>query len=325
MRRLVSSVLFLTAIISSAQTGDSFRERIRNSDSFEKIFILANTINLEKPKGAEIQSIRKAIPIDNDEIVFLIAGKGIYKILLYNEKGEFKGNIGEAGYDPEDYFSPSSLLKDGEDNIYIFDPPKQRANIFTPDNEFKGSIPLSPVGPFAYMNSRKEIFIPTWSPEKKSSDFIYKFTPQGKKISEFGESNKREDRSFMPEADILICIDRNDFIYAISSELMTIRKFNSDGKLITEFGGRNARMMTLTDKNGKLGARQRYAENAFIYRDVLFICYDDSQCDAYDIEGELIKKDIRIKKRIISSSERGIYALSEGDESNAVYKFIFSE
>lgn len=325
-RRQISFLLFLlTAVIIRGQTSDSFREKIRNSDSFEKIFTLEKVIVLERPKGAEIQSIRQALPLKEGNIVFLISGKGIYKVLLYNSEGKFIRHIGEAGYDPEDYFTPSCLMKDGGDNIYIYDPPKQRANIFSTDDEFIGSIGLTPVGSYAYMNSKKEIFIPTWSPDKKGSDFIFKFTPAGKKISEFGESMQREDRSFMPDADNLICIDKNDFVYAINTEIMTVRKFNSDGKLITEFGSRNTRMSAQFDKNGNLGARKRYADKAFIYRDVLFICYDNAECDAYDIEGELIKKDIRIKKRIISSSDMAIFAVSEGDEVNAVYKFVFAE
>lgn len=319
-------IIFISTIASlHAQTNDALKERIKKAAAFEDILILDASVTLHKPKGAIIENVQELIPLENDDFIIRIFGKGIYKILCYNSKGEFKNPIAEAGYDKEDYFTPSSIAKDLKGNIMIFDPPKMRINIFSPNNEFIDSINLAKPGEQIHLNSKGEIYLNVISSKENKNDFILKFDTQGKKISEFASYPFEMDAINQNIFTNHFCIDANDFIYEVSSFWPHVRKFNSSGMLLTEFGSKTFQINESKNPGGWVDSYPRYVVNMFIIDGILFVEYDSHFADVYDLEGECIRKNLAIKTKILYSSGKIIYSLPEWKENPVIRKYTLPD
>ncbi len=310
----------------NAQLKGSLKDVARKANSLEDIFTLQKKIILEKPKGAGILMIRQALPFDNGDIAFRIEGKGIYKILLYDEDGEFLNPIGEAGYDKEDYFTPSSIAGDNEDNIYILDPPQNRINVFTKGNSFVKNIPLPGMGLYLLLNSRGEIYLYSWAPEEKNMNCIIKYSPKGKLISEFASfPNELLNIKFMA-FDNTFCIDQDDFVYEVNPLWSRIRKYNSSGQLIMEFGSKKVEMIKGLNALAKEELVPRTVSNLFVYKDLLLLIYDDNICVIYDLNGMQLNSGFKLSKRIIACSPLGVFAIdNKKGEERTVYKYEFAQ
>jgi len=304
-----------------SQSTESFKDIVKKASSFDDIFKDAEIIKLEPPHEALIQVINQIIPI-GDDFVLLIHGKGIYKILVYGEDGIFKNYIGETGYDIEDFYTPSSIAANKNDHIMIYDPPNNKINIFTINNIYKGTLKLAKPGSNIKLNSKGEIFLSTLSEKVDNNDLIIKHTPEGKKVCEFASLDKAlfETNQFLYSN--LFCIDRNDFIYEVNPFWSYIRKYNSLGRLISEFGSKTIKMNKIVNYDGKEILFPRCVKDFFVVRDLLFIVYDDRKCDVYDVEGESVKQDLDFSHNVLFASDKEIISHSEGDPLLIIKKYI---
>ncbi len=314
--------LFITLMLTAA-VPDSLKERIRKAKYFDDIFKLEKKIKLVDPPDGFITKVKNLLVTEKRDFIAHIEGAGIHKVLRYSNVGKFRNPIGEAGYDKEDYYVAFSIAKDNEDNIYILDQPQSKILVYTADNVYKSSLKFASNGLYIHINSKNEIFLYSGVNTKTKRDCIYKYSQYGKEINEFAEYPEEITPDNYYAVGNTMGIDKKDFVYEVNPRWSNVRKYNSAGIFITEFGSKEVSKPTNADKIGVLKKGLRIVEAIFIIQDVIMLIYSDGKMDIYDLDGELLNQGIKINENIICSTENEIYTQSrKGDVNKVINKFV---
>jgi hypothetical protein len=315
-------LIFIPVFVLSFNKQEGLKDRIRKASSFEDIFQLEKTIVPEEGKGYSIDKIEALVKSSTGDLIMKIDGKGVLKVLVFDENGKYKNPIGKAGYEEGEYFIPWSIGVDSYDNIYVLDQPHRRINIYDINNHYKKSLKYNCDALYMHTNSCNEIYLYNGMNSGKQYNCITKISPEGKQICEFAELPKEIMPVNYHAMVNTMAIDKKDFVYEVNPLWSDIRKYNSNGFFITEFGEKEVKMNQQTDKSEAL---PRVVEALFIYDEVVMVIYDNNKMDFYDPDGELLNKDVIIKGNIVSSSDNEIYMQSEKKEGGraVLLKYCF--
>jgi len=189
------------------------------------------------------------IAIDNrDEFIYLL-DQDSHLVLKYTAEGQLVKQWGELGNEPGQFDAPDSIVIDNEHNIYVTDSKNNRVQKFTPDGEF-----ITQWGNEDNLNAAK------WKQIRNDDSPIVNLfevmttpifgdlikehilsLPKYKVLDDFLGNplvllSLLNSDTFLPEA---IAVDaKNELYIAYNQPDLSIRKYTSEGELITRWGSR---------------------------------------------------------------------------------------
>lgn len=316
--------LLLALMVTSAQ--DGLKEKIKKAKTFEDIFQLEKTINLETPKEYFISIIMDLVLSNNGDLILRMDGAGASKILVFDQEGKFKTSLGKNGHSDDEYLSPWSIAKDSRDNIYVYDQPKRKILVYDLNNNLIKTLPKLNSSLFIHINSKDDIFMYMGINAPEKFNCIVKYNQDGKRITEFAELPDEIKKVKFYAIGNTMQIDKKNFVYEVNPLWSNVRKYNSDGIFLTEFGSKKVRDYTNADKIGVEKISPRIIESLIIFRDYLLLIYNDDKMDVYDLDGEVINKNIKISNRILFSSDTELYVTALGHGSNSkILKYVIND
>lgn len=324
--KTITAVLLITFLLRCniyAVYQDGLRDRIKKAGSFEEIFKLEKSIVLETKNGLPAPKVNYLILSSNGDYIIINNAFDMMKVMVFGTDGKYKNLIGKSGYEAGEYLSPTSLSKDSYGNIYILDQARSRMNVYNPEYKFVKAFSFPASSMFVHINNKNEMYLYQSVKTQRQYNCILKMNTDGKRMAEFAplpeEIMNVDNYSFCNT----MAVDRKSFVYEVNPLWQNIRKYNSYGIFITEFGSKEVTMLPYTDKAGNKSEVPRIVTGLFIFDDILMMVFDDNKMNFYDLDGEEIKKDVEIRKQIVYSSEKGIYLVDEDDSPvrNVLYKY----
>ena len=145
------------------------------------------------------------------------------------------GELGSGGTDDGQFFWPSSIAVDKDQNVYVADEHAQRISIFTKDGEFIGKWGTLGDGDGQFncpsniaFDSEDNLFL-----ADSLNNRIQKFTKDGRFLDKWGHFGSGAGELNMPWG---ITIDHEDNIYVADWRNDRIQKFTPDGQPLMHFG-----------------------------------------------------------------------------------------
>ncbi|NIO48453.1 MAG: 6-bladed beta-propeller [Candidatus Aminicenantes bacterium] len=183
------------------------------------------------------------LKVDLDKNIIFLDPKGC-QILVFDQKGNFLCTIGRKGEGPGEFKFPISIEVDNKNNIFVSDLPLKRISKFSLDKGFINSFIISSTQNQAWgikINSNGFIFLKGFIRKDYNHPefgmWINKYNLEGRYITSFFPSNKYNKNWVQRIAPFCsFDIDGEDIIYAVQHCDYRISKYNSEGKLLTEFG-----------------------------------------------------------------------------------------
>ncbi len=168
-----------------------------------------------------------AIEIDAFDNLYVV-DSGNYRIQKLTRDGEFITEWGSRGTGPGQFYAAFSIAVDAFDHVYVRDLQNERIQKFTSDGEFLLQWPFAENAwdffPAYCGGIATDSFGNVYLVGEKS---IQKFTPQGVFLMEFGN----EEGVLNHPMDI--AIDLNDTVYVFDGDKDSIRKFTTEGVLVS--------------------------------------------------------------------------------------------
>jgi subtilisin family serine protease len=160
---------------------------------------------------------------------------GLNRLQKYTPEGELLDQVGSGGSGAGEFYFPTSMAIDSEDNLWIVDSGNHRVQKFNSEGEYLdqfGSLGSSP----GQMNYPMDIAI-DGNGNLWVSDFfnnrIQKFAPNGEYISSLGSEGSGNGQFSMPYG---VAIDAKGNLWAVDSGNYRVQKFNSEGEYLSQFG-----------------------------------------------------------------------------------------
>ena len=161
---------------------------------------------------------------------------GNSRIVRLDQNGKFTGEFGQPGSGPGAIGRAGlndSIAVDENENVYVSNPGSPKILIFDSKGTFQRSFRV----PFAMtsiaVNSKREIFLTADNP--RSAELIYVFSETGKFLRRFGEKLIKSPGSLARNMNLAVAAcDANDNLFVAFRSWPLIRKYSTDGKLISE-------------------------------------------------------------------------------------------
>lgn len=161
---------------------------------------------------------------------------GNSRIVKLDARGRFIAEFGQPGSGPAAVRPGGlndSIAVDEDENVYVSDPATPRIIIFSSNGTFQRSFRLPfPVTSIA-VNRKREIFL---TPNTaRSTELIFVFSETGKFLRRFGDRLIKSSGSLAGNLNVAVAAcDANDNLFVAFRSWALIRKYSSDGKLISE-------------------------------------------------------------------------------------------
>jgi len=329
---VINALFYLACILllcrfSNPLYAEDLRSKIKNAKSFEDIFREEKAFKLEAGKNSFIERVNAMVVADNGDIIINNMGRNSNYVLLFKNDGRYIKELGKKGGGPGEYNVVQSMARDREGNIYLVDQNRRQILIYDKQYIYRKMVQYRTRNQFIHLNKKKEIYlymgVPLNIPGFEQYDCVEKLGNDGKKITSFALlDNEISKQKFHAMFDCM-AIDKNDYIYESNPLRPWIRKYNSDGKLIKEFGEKRIRMISETDKNGNTYEYPRIIESFTIFRDIIIIWFGDGKADFYDTEGNLLNKNIPVKYTVRYADDNYLYLVESGEnmESPILHKY----
>jgi len=177
----------------------------------------------------------------NDNIVFIdYSGK---QSIFFKSDGSLIKFLGRKGQGPGEFMGPLVATISGEGDIYIADHDTRRINIYNSSGEFRTSFILSGqhwTPHIMRINSKGMLLLGGYKADFKKPNtgpWINIYNKKGKYMKSFFPTNPRASGNLIrPFSKCWFELDENDILYAIQETDYKIYKFNSEFKLLEEFG-----------------------------------------------------------------------------------------
>jgi len=158
---------------------------------------------------------------------------GNSRIVKLDSHGRFSGEFGQSGSGLERAGLNDSIALDDNENVYVSNPVTPKVLIFDSNGTFERSFRV----PFAMtsitVNSKREIFLTADNP--RSTDLIYVFSETGRFLRHFGEKLIKWPGSLARSVNLAVAAcDAKDNLFVAFRSWPLIRKYSSEGKLISE-------------------------------------------------------------------------------------------
>lgn len=330
----ISFILFLVvltfiSIALTVEAKDGLKERIKKAKTFDDIFILEKSIKLESTKDSYISRLNAMAINSNGDLIINNNGSSGAGVLIFNKNGKFVKEIGRKGSGPGEYANPLSLCMNKAGDIFVTDVNNRRIIVYGRDYKFKKNIFYTSNNQHIHINSRNDILLYMGMnlPFKRKYNCIAKLSSAGKTIKEFAElPNEVMGVKFYANFDCM-ALDKNDFIYETNPLMPHFRKYDSNGKLVKEFGDKIVKMIPEKGKDGVTREYPRIILSFSICKDVIMVMYDNNKMDCYDLEGNVLNKNIIIDKRIVFTADNQVYLISneDGQDNPILHKYVVKQ
>lgn len=231
MKPDIGKILFFCLLFSFFAEG---------SENFSDYFVRESQVHLQT-KSLKIGSMTDfAISLDNDFIFVDAIGK---KVIVFDNRGNFKKFIGRIGEGPGEFQLPKSIAIDREGKIYIADNDARRINIYDRNGEFLNSFIITGLHWVPYImkiDSLGNIYMGGYKEDFEhpfTGTWIHKYSLEGKYIKSFFPTNKIARGKVMAYySHCSFDIGLDNFLYAIQATEYKIYKYDLEGRLIRTFG-----------------------------------------------------------------------------------------
>lgn len=193
---------------------------------------------------------------------------GNARIVKLDSRGKFIAEFGQTGSGPGAVRPGGlndSMAVDQDENVYVSEPGTPRVVIYSSEGRFLRSFRLPFPSTSIAVNRKREIFL---TPDtSRPTELIYVFSDTGKFLRRFGERLINSPGNLARNMNIAVAAcDANDNLFVAFRSWPLIRKYSSDGKLISEnqFTIPSELIPETQRKNYSLDFFAKYPDSAFI-------------------------------------------------------------
>lgn len=327
---LLNTAVLLLCLFSAVYAFQSIdkklKERVKNAKKLEDVFMLEKIITLEGRKDSFVSSVYSTKITSSGDILIISMNSGKTDVLIFDKNGKFIKTLGRKGNGPGEYLKPVSLAEDSDGNIYLVDTDSRKIHIYNNKYIYRESINYYCLNRFIHLDSKKNMYLYLGVPIPEIQPFycIVKYNRNGKKLAEFAslpeEVNKQKYFIFSD----CIAIDNSDNIFESNAYMPYVRKYTSNGEIIKDFGEKYVRLVNRTDKKGNSYEFPRSVRSLLIHNGIIIMAFDDNKMDCYDLEGNLLNKNLKFSNEIVYANDRAIYFIEHNKnmDNPIIYKYI---
>jgi hypothetical protein len=316
-------IMFVPAYIFPYTQHEGLKDKIKKAKTFEDIFKCEKTIKLEAKSESYIKGIGNMLIVKNGDIIIKNNDKKSC-VLIFDKNGKFKKKMANSGNGPGESEYTHSIAMDSKENIYLFDQTTKRINIYDQSYKFIKLIQSKTANQHLHFNKKDEMYLFLGLNIGRVYKCIEKVDNSGKVVTRFAEFPKEALNVKFYHFGDAMSIDNTNNIFVTNGIYPGIRKYDSNGKLLKEFGTKYVKMVTEKDIRGKSHEVARFLQSFIIFRDILIVLYSDDKADFYDTDGNLLNKNIPLNKDIKYSNDNELYLVESSDklDNPIVYKYV---
>ncbi len=286
---------------------------VEKDKSFESIFIKKSDVELKTDNKYYIAKIKKVIITKNN---YLIADNRGKQLLVFDKNGNFKKIIGKVGKAPGEYESIFDIDVNSKNQLLLLDVNLQRVSKFNFDGNYISSFKVQPgFSICSDLNNGFYLYNPT------ESGIAEKVA-----IKHYNNLGKIDYSFCKPFFNIgmvgcNLIRDNQGNLFVIHSSEYIIKKYNSNGKFLNEFGYKPKYYKALDIKKNRFPSPEKLQEftplmKIAITKEFIFIEIGRTKpkatwLDIYDTEGKILISGLKLPA--------DLYLGNVGIDDNIIY------
>ena len=239
MRSLICTLesLCYSIIISFIAAGYGFAETPLTEDYLFQQQLAIGTDNIDQSN----YNFGKIGGIATDTRGNIYVGdNGLYRILKFSSNGQFLHSFGNGnGIKPGEFMDLRGIAMDEDNNLFVADLRMKRITVFQEDGTLLKTIETSMM-PYSLIIDKEGAFYVIGMPLSFKGPLIHKYDVSGQFVLAFCDREGVHDLALQSGNMGRIAIDNDQHIYYALPYPYEIRKFSSDGKLLTTIERPNA-------------------------------------------------------------------------------------
>jgi len=300
---------------------------IDDAGSFDDVFKLDKEIQLSKDSYFISDIASLLIGKKNELIIF--DNKPECDVVIFDEEGKFIKILAKHGEWPGEYRFLQGMAINSKNELIVYEAVRSKIIIYDSLYNYVNSFnPRTPFG-IPFIDRKNNLFfyesMVIAFKKAKNRNSIYKIDYNGDTVKSFAPFSPEVLKLDFSVRSAGLAFDKDNFLYEMNPIFYEIRKFDSEGNLIKNFG-----KAKLGLKETDIGNGQKYNvpiiyKGPYIFDSNILMVESEGKLDFYDTEGNLIKSGIKSEKSITAAIGNYLYIVKNAEkDGNAViqrYKF----